>query len=203
MNMFLSSSFIDTSHYFESFIGKTVKGASVTFIPTASNPEDYKGYVDDDKKAFESLGIRVVELDISTQPLKVISQTLNKNDFIYVSGGNTFYLLQALKKSGCFNLFIDIIKTGKPYIGASAGSVIVTPNIEYISKMDDKSKACELTDYNALGLVDFYILPHYGNEPFIESSEIIFKEYKHKIPLKPISNSQVIQIKNTNVSFLG
>ncbi|WP_082021902.1 Type 1 glutamine amidotransferase-like domain-containing protein [Sphingobacterium sp. T2] len=194
--LFLSSSFCDVAKYLTDFCGEELKGKTVTFIPTASLVEEYAGYVENDKNAFIELGIFVDVLNIEQKTEKEIAQILSQNDFIYVSGGNTFYLLQELKKSKADKLISEQIKNGKMYIGASAGSVILSKNIEYIEQVDDKTKAAELKNYSGLGLIDFYPLPHYGNEPFAEHIENIYKEYHNKIPLIPISNSQVIEFKN-------
>ncbi|WP_252346614.1 Type 1 glutamine amidotransferase-like domain-containing protein, partial [Listeria monocytogenes] len=40
-----------------------------------------------------------------------------KNDFIYVTGGNTFFLLQELKRTGADKLILEEIAKGKLYIG--------------------------------------------------------------------------------------
>lgn len=201
--LFLSSSFCDVSKYLKAFYGDELKGKTVTFIPTASIVEEYRGYVENDKKAFAELEIDVEILNIEQKTEQEIAETLSRNDFIYVSGGNTFYLLQELIKSKSNKLISEQINNGKLYIGASAGSIILSPNIEYIEGVDDKTKAPELVDYSGLGVIDFYPLPHYKNEPFTESIENIFEKYRNQIPLIPISNSQVIEYKNNKKSIKG
>ncbi len=201
--LFLSSSFIDVALHFEKFANEDIKGKTVTFIPTASIPEEIKFYVANDKSAFERLGIIVDELNVSEKTASEIEDTLNKNDYIYVSGGNTFYLLQELKNSGADKLIINHINKGKIYIGASAGSVILSPNIDFITQMDDKSKAPELNNYNGLAMVDFYTLPHHTNPPFKEMAENIITDYHHKINLVPISNSQVIEVNDGSHKVIG
>ena len=53
-----------------------LQGKTVTFIPTACIPEDYKEYMTNDKKALESLGLRIDELDISFASLPEITEPL-------------------------------------------------------------------------------------------------------------------------------
>ena len=48
------------------------------------------------------------------------------------------------------------------YLGESAGAIITANDIEYNQIMDDKNIAIDLTNYSALNLVDFAIVPHYG-----------------------------------------
>ncbi|WP_026470060.1 Type 1 glutamine amidotransferase-like domain-containing protein [Alkanindiges illinoisensis] len=201
--LFLASSFADVSQYFSQFIGENIQGKTVTFIPTASNLEDINHYMQNDKKAFEALGIKVDELDVAEATPTLIQQKITSNDYIFIGGGNTFYLLHMLKESGADQLIIQQIQQGKPYIGTSAGSVIVAPNIEYIGLMDEKDKAPLLTDYIALNMVDFYPLPHYGNPPFKETAEQTLNKYQQQLHLYPISNTQFISVKDNDLQIGG
>ena len=154
--LFLTSSFSSVAKLFEDFTGEPVKGKKLAFIPTASLVEKVRFYVDDDRKAFEKLGLIIEELEVSTATTEEVAQALERNDYIFISGGNTFYLMQELKKKGADKLLIEQINNGKLYIGTSAGSVIASPNIEFVSDMDEPKKAPELTEYSGLHLVDCY-----------------------------------------------
>ena len=171
--LFLTSSFSSVAKLFEDFAGEPVNGKKLAFIPTASLVEKVRFYVDDDRKAFEKLGLIIEELEISTATTEEIAQALERNDDIFISGGNTFYLMQELKKKGADKLLIEQINNGKLYIGTSAGSIIASPTIEFVSDMDETKKAPELTDYSGLHLVNFYFLPHYLNFPYKEATQKI------------------------------
>ena len=103
--IFLSSSFKDVSNLFEQF-EKNLIGKTVTFIPTASMVEKVVFYVKSGRKALEKLGLTIDELDISTASHEEITNKLTKNDYIYISGGNTFFLLQELRRSGADKILI-------------------------------------------------------------------------------------------------
>lgn len=175
--LFLTSSFSDVAHYLEGFTGSKNKGKRVTFITTASIPEDYTGYVDDAKSAFEELGIAVDELDITGKTEIEISERFLQNDFIYVSGGNTFYLLQELKRSGADQLLTE--------------------------QMDDKAKAIDLKDNTGLGVIPFYLFPHYKSDPFSDIVDEILSHYEGKLPLLKISNTQVLEIRGDYREIVG
>ena len=64
--LFLTSSFSSVAKLFEDFTGEPVKGKKLAFIPTASLVEEVRFYVDDDRKAFEKLGLIIEELEVST-----------------------------------------------------------------------------------------------------------------------------------------
>lgn len=220
-NLFLSSSFTDVTALFVDFATKilagdqeggnllvgdalarsSLEGKSVTFIPTANVPEEYKLYVEAAKQELEQLGIIVDELEVSTASAEEIGRKLRGNDFIYVSGGNTFYLLQELRKTGADKIIIDEIGKGKLYVGESAGSLIMAPNIEFVKHMDDVEAAPELTSFDALHVVDFYPVPHHTNEPFVQATEDIIKEYGEVLQLQPINNEQIIIVQGDTVKL--
>ena len=197
--LFLSSAFASVASLFPAFAGEPHTGKTVTFIPTASIREEVTFYVDADKKAFIDLGLIPDELEISTASNEEIFKKITNNDYIFVSGGNTFFLLQELRKTGTDKIIIEQVTLGKPYIGTSAGSVIMSPNIEYIKHMDDIKTAPELIDYSALGLVDIYPVPHVSAPPFKESAEKIILEYGSGLKLYPITNEQVIIVRGNEI----
>ena len=94
--LFLSSSFADVVSIFTQFADDHCEGKTVTFIATASIPEKVKFYVKAGKKSLEKNGFIIDELEISQATDEDISHKLRHNDYIYVSGGNTFFLLQEL-----------------------------------------------------------------------------------------------------------
>lgn len=203
IKMFLSSSFCDVVSLFKDFAGEDFAGKKVTFIPTASIVEEYVGHVVNDKKAFESLGIIVDELELSTASNEDIREKITSNDYIFISGGNSFYLLQVLKETGADLLIKEQVSKGKLYISTSAGSVVMSPNIQYVELMDDKSFAPRLANYQAMGMTDQYPLVHYSSEPFETVAEEVYQEYKGKLPLVLLSNSQVMIVQNQKISVLS
>ncbi|ATA67643.1 MULTISPECIES: peptidase E [Capnocytophaga] len=201
--LFLCSSFKDVAPLFEEFIKSDLVGKRVSFIPTASLVEEITFYVEAGKRALEKMGLIVDILDISTATTEEISSKLQHNDFIYVTGGNTFFLLQEMQKSGADNLIREQITAGKIYIGESAGAMILSPNIEYVKLMDSIKKAPDLHTFSALNVVNFYPVPHYTNFPFVKSVEKIITKYQDILNLYPITNKQAILVEGGNKKIIA
>ena len=193
--LFLSSSFVDVAGLLPLF-EKELTGKTVSFIPTASTVEKVTFYVQAGKEALESLGMIVDVLDISSESPDEIRRRIAANDCIYISGGNTFFLLQELKRTGADAVIVRAVKGGKLYIGESAGSIVASKNIEYIKAMDSSKKAPELTNFDALGLTDFYTVPHVRNFPFKKAAKKIIDEYSASLNLLAIANDEAILVEN-------
>ncbi len=196
--LFLSSSFADVAALLPGF-EKNLSGKRVTFIPTASVVEKVVFYVKSGKKALEQLGLIVDELELSTATAAEIEAKLIGNDYIYVTGGNTFFLLQEMKRTGADELIINEVYSGKLYMGESAGAMVTAPTIEYAGSMDSPKKALTLNDYSALGLVEFCTIPHYTNAPFKKIAHKIADDYSSRLDIKPISNHEAILVNGKEI----
>lgn len=199
--LFISSSFQDTAALLPDFLSGDLTGKTVTFIPTAALHEKVNFYVKSGKKALEKLGLHVEELELSTADQSDIIGKLQDNDMIYVTGGNTFFLLQELKRTGADKIIKEQILSGKPYIGESAGSMILSPDIRYAKDMDDSSMAADLDSFDALQIVDFYPVPHHNCFPYQKAVKKIISKYEDTLNLKPITNSQVILVSDSHVQI--
>ncbi|MBI3577537.1 Type 1 glutamine amidotransferase-like domain-containing protein [Candidatus Gottesmanbacteria bacterium] len=96
-----------------------------------------------------------------------------------------------------------MISKGTIYIGSSAGSVLVCPTIEAIKGIDDPAEAPTLKSYEGLGIIDFLILPHYGDEDYKEQYKFILKKWKNKdYKLKLLTNNQAIIVNGSNYKIV-
>lgn len=199
--IFLCSSFADVASILSKSPIAPSKGKIVAFIPTASIHEEYTQYVEDGKAALGAMGLVVNELEITQCTKDEITKVLNTCDCIYISGGNTFFLMQELRRTGTDKLIIEQVEKGKLYIGESAGAMIFAPNIEYAKKMDDYTSLTPgFNDFTSLGIIDFYPLVHYNSFPFEDATRTIILENSY-LPLKPITNQQAIIVIGDSVSI--
>lgn len=201
--LFLCSSFADVAPFL-SELSMPLKGKTVAFIPTASIHETYTQYIEDGRNALCSLGLIVQDLEITQHTPLEIAATLDSCDYMYVSGGNTFFLLQELVNKGADKLILAQINQGKLYIGESAGAMILSPDIEYVQEMDDAvSQTPHFHNFEALNVVDFYPVPHYNSFPFEAETQQIMQKYNDRLLLKPITNEQALVVQGQDVQLLG
>ncbi|WP_314856242.1 Type 1 glutamine amidotransferase-like domain-containing protein [Stomatobaculum longum] len=186
-----------TANYLSKLSSKTI-----TFIPTAGNVEPYTGFIDEGIAMLEELGYQLHMLDIAKVDESVSVQELQRTDCVCISGGNTFYLLQELKKKHLTELLASRIREGMFYIGESAGAIIAAPDIEYNQIMDDKALAPDLTDYSALSVFDHSVLPHLGEFPFETSSRETLERYRNSLKLIPLNNHEAVLVNDRGYTVL-
>ena len=187
MKLFLCSHFSSVG----SLIKEEIDNKKVAFIPTASLHEGYTGYVGSARKLFKKLGASVTEIDISTEAYSTIQAVFEDADVIYFTGGNSFFLMDQLRKTETDELLKKELANGKLMIGETAGAIICAPTIQYIEQMDEKPEDYSQEDNEGLDLIDFYVLPHYLTAPFKKITERIMAEFSD-LNICAINNHQAI-----------
>ena len=197
MKLFLTSYLAGTKGLVEEFLSEE-KPREIVFIPTAANVEEYRGYVDEGAAVLREMGYALRNLDVAAVTRDEAAHTIASCECLCISGGNTFFLLQELKKNGLIDLIAKKVRKGMLYIGESAGAIIACPDIEYNQIMDDRAVAPELNDCIGMGLVDWYVLPHNGEFPFVETTAETIRIYGDKLDLVPLNNSQAAVVSDNN-----
>ena len=202
-NIFLCSYFAEVASKINEVVD--FQGKHVAFIDTAAKFEEVNFYVDEAVEILENFGARLRRLDVSCAKDSValvssqdepscedeILSAISQCDIIYVSGGNTFYLLNELRKSCAAQAIKNAVKAGKIYIGESAG-VVAAPDTRYATLMDENS--AKTSDFTGLNLVDFCVVPHFGCEPFTQTTHEIIEKFENLYDLRPINNAEFIAL---------
>ena len=197
--LFLCSYFAGVKNLFKQYAAEKELGGRVLFIPTAGNVEEYRDYIDEGKAAFEELGFEVEVFDIAASDQETAQAKFFQTKLLYVSGGNSFYLLQEMQKKHLLSLIREQIADGMIYVGESAGAILAAQDIDYSKLMDDPAVAGDLSNTAGLQEVDFYLVPHVGEEPFVESAQATLDTYGDQLQLLPLTNSQAVLVEGDEV----
>ena len=157
-------------------MGKIIKNGELTgkraiFIPTAGDPYENKDFVEADKIALQKYGIEVTDLDLRNKTEEEVNESLAMADILLVAGGDTFYLMEKLKKSGADKAIKNFIRKGGIYIGSSAGSIVCCPTIGGAEKFDNPKLAPNLENFNGMGIFNEVVIPHTHKEKYFERVE--------------------------------
>lgn len=137
---------------------KSPSEVKVGFIPTAANVEPYsKDWVISQFDQLQRYGFYQIDIvDIAADGVDWRTR-LDACDMLWLSGGNTFYLLDQVRKTG-FDEWLRQNIDNKVYVGGSASTILVTPTIKIADGVDENTVG--LTDLTGLNLIDFEINVH-------------------------------------------
>ena len=120
-------------------------------------------------------------------------------DLIYVGGGNAFATLNKIRKSNFDKDIINYINKGVIYIGGSAGAHLVTKSIKHLLTLDDNY--INMTTFDALGLVDFLLIPHFDDKYFnsFERKEVYKKLLKENEKVYKLNNDESLVVTENKI----
>ena len=172
------------------------------FIPNASDwvtPQEQEESNQRNMKDVTDLGIRIEILDLKDyfENQNALQEKMNSLGGVWVKGGNTFVLRQAMRLSG-FDTLIKHMPNDFLYAGFSAGVCVLAPTLYALQQVDDpkQNPYNSETIWDGLHLLDYIILPHYKSD-HPESADIDKEvEYckQNNIPYKTLKDGEVIII---------
>lgn len=167
-------------------------------IFTVRTQDDWK-WIDLYDEELKDIGLAYDAVNISEE--KDLSD-LPVYDIYYVCGGNTFYILDRLRKTHLDKRLLEEIKNGKFYIGVSAGSIIVGPNIQTagVSGEAGDENDIHLEDLSGFNLVPFCMTPHFV-ERLGGKIELLQKEIGK--PIAAITDEQAIFVTEREQHLVG
>ncbi|MEI6690588.1 MAG: Type 1 glutamine amidotransferase-like domain-containing protein [bacterium] len=169
------------------------------FITTAFEDKDHNlDWHYRNKQGLVDAGFVFDLYTISGKSEQEIIKDLNSYDFIYVEGGNAFYLMQESQKNNFADYIRKRVNDGMIYIGTSAGSVAAGPDIDPVARPERTSMARDLASTEGFGLVDFSIIPHWADEGRRQMAFSVRLPhiYQDKWKLILLTNSQYVEVKD-------
>jgi len=127
-------------HRFWDMLGKPAEQAKVLFVPTAANSDKSRPAAGSCFAELLSAGILPNNIRIYDIDGSLTFEQAMEYDVVYFTGGNTGHLLRRMKATGFDEIVKKMVYANKVYVGASAGSLIATPNIN-MGNPDDKETA--------------------------------------------------------------
>jgi dipeptidase E len=183
--LLLSTSTVHGTHYLDyaevhvrAHFGAAVR--RVLFVPFALH--DRAAYAAKARERFERMGYACDSLhdlvEGGAAGAASAARAVRAAEAVFVGGGNTFRLLDALQRLELLAPLRERVLAGMPYMGASAGSNLACPTLMTTNDMP----IVQPRSFDALGLVPFQINPHYldpdpGSKHMGETREQRIREY--------------------------
>ena len=168
-------------------------------VTSGRTPEE-QFYIEESRRELQDLGIVVDEVNIALE--KDVSK-LPAYDIYYVCGGNTFYILDRMQKTGMDKVLMQAIADGKFYLGVSAGSMIPGPDIVLAGKYgEEDANHVGLHNTTSFGATTCFVLPHH--EKSQDSIALEFQSHlmqEHSIV--GITDNQALFVTDDQVFLIG
>lgn len=148
--------------------------------------DEWKGYAQKNKAEF-----RYIDNSLPRESNE--AKKLLDSNILAISGGNTFKLLDNLRKSGFEKAIKEFVKKDEFVLsGFSAGALVLTPTIEICNLPIYDKNIASLNDLTGLGIVNFEVFPHYEESVHKD----LLKQYRatagHEV--KEITNEGYLEI---------
>ncbi len=181
------------------------RGKKIGFIPNSLDYVEPKARQESNEKNMKDLvdlGIDVEMLDLQDYFGKEeeLKKKIDSLGGVWIRGGNTFILRQAMKLSGFDKIIKNIDRNDFLYGGYSAGICILAPSLKALQIVDKPDimpyEESKEVIWDGLEILDYIILPHYKSD-HPESADID-KEVEfckeNNIAFKTLRDGEVIII---------
>lgn len=175
----------------------------VLYIPLAMDEEEhpYDSCYDWIKEEISSIDIPKIEMVRSFEELE--EKNLDDYSLIYIGGGNTYKLLNGIKKTKAYDKLKKYLLNDGVVYGSSAGSVIFGKSIDIIGIMDKNE--INLTDtkgFNCLNNISIFVhYTNYKSRLSEEENKNLTEKYTNFITEYTSNNEKVIAIPEEDTIF--
>jgi len=183
---------------FSKLAPKNISECVLAFVPTAANIEEDKSWMEEDIENFKKTGIKeIIMVDIENLKKEEWLSKFKISDIICFGGGNTYHLLNWVRKSGLAEELRELLKT-RLYVGISAGSIIPGPDVSYNGDIFPEEEKADLTDLSGLNYVSFVVAPHYLSPHFSDTKDENLLELSKKLnyPIYALDDESAIVVED-------
>ena len=176
---------------------------TILFIPFARpSGISHDDYTEKVSLAFAKINKKVVGL----HEFENFQEAILNAQAIFTGGGNTFLLVKQLHDLQLMSVLSDVIKSGKPYLGTSAGSNITGVSMQTTNDMP----IVYPSSFETLGIIPFNLNPHYL-DPNLQSNhmgetrETRINEYHtyNEIPVIGLREGSWLEILGNKITLKG
>lgn len=200
MKLLLTSAGITNQSIYDAMVTICGLNPKVAFILTAKNNRKVSAEVAMAKQLgqLDELGIKYSLVDPSDD--KDWEKVLVAHNVIMIGGGNTFHLLNESRITG-FDRWIKEHKDDKVFIGTSAGSILMTPNIAVAAVDDGDENTPGIKNLKGLGLIDFEVSPHTPEDVTVKGNLEFSKTTSSKILM--LDNQSAVSVIDKEIRIIS
>jgi dipeptidase E len=196
MRLYLSSLYVGNRA--RELVRQVGAGGRVAVVANAMDAaEDRAVEVRRELDELAGLGLDPVELDLRSHDPASTARFLADCAGVWVRGGNTFVLREAMARSGLDVLLPGLLAADAiAYAGWSAGACVLGPTLRGIELCDDPGEVEREygvpARYDGLGVFDVVVVPHVGTDACVE--ETISRYLADGTPYLPLHDGEAVVV---------
>lgn len=211
MHLYLASYHLSSApEYFSDSVGENKRAAVIMNASDVFPADHHDEYLQRELDDLDRLGLQGEELDLRSffdRPA-ALPEALSHYGAIWATGGNTFVLRRAMRRSGFDRLIRGLLHKGVVYGGYSAGSVVTGPSLRGLELVDNPYDVPDRYDtppiWEGLGLVNFAIAPHFQSdhpESAVIDNVVAYFERLH-VTYKAIEDGAAVVVNGDDVKVV-
>ncbi len=170
------------------------KGKAAIITTASAEYKEKDKHIPSHILALCELGYSISCMDVEHEDPK----RLKDFDLILINGGNPYYLLHHLRKSGADKVLKEMSEAGRTLIGVSAGSVVLQERFDLMDCYTAEMNAGVHVDSKiGVGLTNSIVMPHYDRcqqlYPAFESKLYDF-EQKNQVKVTRLKDGEAVII---------
>ncbi len=181
-------------------VDKPLPLLKIIFIASPARSPEENQYLQQAKDELTDIGVNPVNTSTIYLDHPVTYQNFKDADMVYVCGGNTYYILQQIRRFCFKQALLQVVESGKVYFGVSAGSIIAGPSIDIAGIGDTAdSNEADLTDTAGLDIVPFAVSPHYTDQ-----DRLAVDQFENEIAYDVIrlTDEQAVMVKGEEITII-
>jgi dipeptidase E len=195
MKLFLTSAGLTTDTLRTAFRALLPSNPRVAFVPTAARLYQDTSWLEADIGNIRAADVEVDLVDISLAPKSAWLEAFNTADAICFGGGNTYFLLDWIRRCGLAEMLPALLKS-RVYMGISAGSMVAGPSVESNSPIFPEEDEGKIDDLRGLSLVPFAVVPHLNSAMFSNARDEHVHRFANSVtyPVYALDDQSAIEV---------
>lgn len=147
------------------------------------------------EKGFQEKNIHIYDLKTDSIP------SFENLDVLHIWGGNTFHYLQSIREAQLVPRIREFIERDGVYVGSSAGSQLMCPDIDenFTSDVNDIG----LEDVSGFCYVDFYLVVHWDTRGDDLHTGFINHSWKTGKNVITLTDNQAVLVQNNGFKIIS
>ncbi len=189
---------------FLELLSKPVNQNKLLMLSMETTSDFYKKYLETDRQWYIKQGFQ--ERNVSILNLKTDAiPSFEDLDVLHMWGGNTWHYLKRIREMGLAPRIREFIERGGVYVGTSAGSMLMCPDVD--ARLTPDPNDIGLVDVSGFGYIDFNIIPHWDSlgSLGLSSSLIDYMRYVWETGKRvvPLTDNQAVRVLDNEVKIIS